>query len=77
MVRDVPQRSACDNTYTGLVVAHLTLNLPIGIWLMSVFVREIPIELEEAARVDGCTTPQMLLSASWSRWSRRGSRRPR
>ena len=50
-----------DNTYTGLVAAHLALNLPIGIWLMSVFVREIPIELEEAARVDGCTTPQMLL----------------
>jgi multiple sugar transport system permease protein len=50
-----------DNTYTGLVAAHLALNLPIGIWLMSVFVREIPVELEEAARVDGCTTPQMLL----------------
>jgi multiple sugar transport system permease protein len=49
-----------DNTYTGLVAAHLALNLPIGIWLMSVFVREIPVELEEAARVDGCTTPQML-----------------
>jgi multiple sugar transport system permease protein len=49
-----------DNTYTGLVAAHVALNLPIGIWLMSVFVREIPIELEEAARVDGCTTPQML-----------------
>ncbi len=49
-----------DNTYTGLVLSHLALNLPIGIWLMSVFVREIPLELEEAARVDGCTTPQML-----------------
>ena len=49
-----------DNTYTGLVLAHLALNLPIGIWLMSVFVREIPLELEEAARIDGCTTPQML-----------------
>ncbi len=49
-----------DNTYTGLVAAHLALNLPIGIWLLSVFVREIPVELEEAARVDGCTTPQML-----------------
>ena len=49
-----------DNTYTGLVLAHLALNLPVGIWLMSVFVREIPLELEEAARVDGCTTPQML-----------------
>jgi multiple sugar transport system permease protein len=49
-----------DNTYAGLVLAHLALNLPVGIWLMSVFVREIPLELEEAARVDGCTTPQML-----------------
>ncbi len=27
---------------------------------MSVFVRDIPLELEEAARLDGCTTPQML-----------------
>ena len=49
-----------DNTYTGLILSNLALNLPVGIWLMSVFVRDIPIELEEAARVDGCTTPQML-----------------
>ncbi|MFN0160085.1 MAG: carbohydrate ABC transporter permease [Burkholderiales bacterium] len=50
-----------DNTYTCLVLTNLALNLPLGIWLMSVFVRDIPVELEEAARVDGCTTPQMLL----------------
>ena len=49
-----------DNTYTALILAHVTLNLPIGIAVMSVFVRDIPIELEEAARLDGCTTPQML-----------------
>jgi multiple sugar transport system permease protein len=49
-----------DNTYTALVLAHLTLHLPIGIAVMSVFVRDIPLELEEAARLDGCTTPQML-----------------
>jgi multiple sugar transport system permease protein len=49
-----------DNTHAGLVLAHLVLNLPVGIWLMSVFVREIPVELEEAARIDGCTTPQVL-----------------
>ncbi len=51
-----------DNTYTCLVLTNLALNLPVGIWLMSVFVRDIPVELEEAARVDGCSTPQMLLS---------------
>ena len=50
-----------DNTYTCLILTHVALNLPIGIWLMSVFVREIPLELEEAAQMDGCTTPQMLL----------------
>ena len=49
-----------DNTYTALVLTHVALHLPIGIAVMSVFVRDIPLELEEAARLDGCTTPQML-----------------
>lgn len=49
-----------DDTYAALILAHVTLHLPIGIAVMSVFVRDIPIELEEAARLDGCTTPQML-----------------
>jgi multiple sugar transport system permease protein len=49
-----------DNTYTALVLANVTLNLPIGVAVMSVFVRDIPVELEQAARLDGCTTPQML-----------------
>jgi len=49
-----------DNTYTGLVLAHVTLNLPLALWLMSTFVREVPLELEEAARLDGCTTPRLL-----------------
>ncbi|MEO8485765.1 MAG: carbohydrate ABC transporter permease [Betaproteobacteria bacterium] len=49
-----------DDTYAALVLAHLTLHLPIGIAVMSVFVRDVPFELEEAARLDGCTTPQLL-----------------
>lgn len=49
-----------DNTYAALVLTNVALNLPIGIVVMSVFVRDIPLELEEAARLDGCTTPQML-----------------
>lgn len=49
-----------DNTYTALVLAHVTLHLPIGIAVMSVFIRDIPLELVEAARLDGCTTPQLL-----------------
>jgi multiple sugar transport system permease protein len=49
-----------DNTYAALVLTHVALNLPIGIAVMSVFVRDIPLEIEEAARLDGCNTPQML-----------------
>ena len=49
-----------DNTFAALILTHVALNLPIGIAVMTVFVRDIPLELEEAARIDGCTTPQML-----------------
>src|SRR6185369_6345055 len=48
------------NTYPAVVLAHATLNLPIGIWLMATFIREMPRELEEAARIDGCGTAGML-----------------
>jgi multiple sugar transport system permease protein len=49
-----------DNTYLGLILAHTTLNLPMAIWLMTVFVQDVPKELEEAAIVDGATTPELL-----------------
>jgi multiple sugar transport system permease protein len=48
------------NTYPAVVLAHATLNLPIGIWLMAAFIREVPRELEEAARMDGCGTAGVL-----------------
>lgn len=49
-----------ENTFTGLILAHATLNLPIAIWLMVVFIREVPKELEEAAVMDGASTPRVL-----------------
>lgn len=48
------------NTYPAVILAHATLNLPIGIWLMAAFIREVPHELEEAARIDGCSTLGLL-----------------
>jgi multiple sugar transport system permease protein len=48
------------NTYAAVILAHATLNLPIGIWLMATFVREVPRELEEAARIDGAGTLALL-----------------
>ena len=39
----------------GLIIAHCTLTLPLAIWLLWGFFKSMPFELEEAARVDGCT----------------------
>ncbi|WP_293862806.1 carbohydrate ABC transporter permease [uncultured Alsobacter sp.] len=46
------------DTLTGLVLTHVTLNLPMAIWLMLAFVREVPREMEEAAEIDGCSRIQ-------------------
>lgn len=42
------------DTFTGLIISHLVLTLPIIIWIMIGFFEDIPQELEEAARIDGC-----------------------
>ena len=42
-------------TYFALVAAHTTFNLPIVIWMMRSFFEDLPIELEEAAMVDGAS----------------------
>lgn len=39
----------------ALVIAHCTLTLPLGVWLLWGFFKAMPFELEEAAMVDGCT----------------------
>jgi multiple sugar transport system permease protein len=38
-----------------LVITYLTFSLPFSIWLMAAFFQTIPIELEDAARIDGCS----------------------
>jgi multiple sugar transport system permease protein len=43
------------NTHAALILAYSTFALPFVIWLMIGFFKEIPIELEEAGLVDGCT----------------------
>lgn len=41
------------DTYIGIILTHLTFGLPLAIWLLQSFIKEIPIEVEEAAMVDG------------------------
>jgi multiple sugar transport system permease protein len=43
------------DTITALIVANTYFNLPIAIFLLQGFFRDIPTDFEEAARVDGCT----------------------
>ena len=43
------------NSFLGLTLAYLTGLLPFTIWMTSSYFRDIPVELEEAARVDGGT----------------------
>lgn len=43
------------DTYQALIIVHLIFNLPYAVWMMHGFFREIPIEIEEAALVDGCS----------------------
>lgn len=37
-----------------LIIAYLSFSLPFAIWLMAAFFQSVPIELEDAARLDGC-----------------------
>lgn len=48
------------NTYQGLVAPYIALSLPLAIWILTTFFREVPAELEEAALADGCSRLQAL-----------------
>ena len=43
------------DTWAGLILPYMTFTLPLAIWSLSAFLRELPWELEQAARVDGAT----------------------
>jgi len=46
------------DTWIGLIIPYLTFALPLSIWTMSAFFRQIPWEMEHAAQVDGATSWQ-------------------
>lgn len=51
----IAERLHLVNTYLGLIIAYLTFALPPSIWLLRGFVSSVPVELEEAAMVDGAS----------------------
>ncbi len=44
------------DTIPGLILPYLSLTLPLSIWIMTAFFRQIPWEMEQAAQVDGATS---------------------
>jgi multiple sugar transport system permease protein len=46
------------DTYPGLIIPYLTFSLPLAIYVLTAFFREIPWDLEQAAQVDGATPYQ-------------------
>ncbi|MBU2935888.1 MULTISPECIES: carbohydrate ABC transporter permease [Pacificibacter] len=52
---DLARSVGLNNDYIALILAHMTLHLPMALWLLASFFREIPRELEDAAYVDGAS----------------------
>lgn len=48
------------NSYIGLILAYTSFTLPFGIWMIKGFVDSVPVEIEEAAMVDGCNRFQAM-----------------
>ena len=49
-----------DNQLTGLIFFYTALNLPFAIWLLYGFVKQVPVEMEEAAIMDGASSWQVF-----------------
>ncbi|MGI6725604.1 MAG: carbohydrate ABC transporter permease [Christensenellales bacterium] len=48
-------------TYHGLIIAFATFGIPYSIWMMKSYFDSIPTDLEEAAKVDGCTQLKAMI----------------
>ncbi len=52
------------DTYAGLIIAYLTFNLSFYVWVLRGFCRDVPVDLEEAAMVEGYPRWQVLLKVT-------------
>ena len=49
------------NTYTALIVTNAAFALAFSLWMLTGYFQAVPREVEEAARIDGCTTAEVIL----------------
>jgi len=43
------------DTKAGIILPYIAFNLPYAVWMMTIFFRQLPDEIDEAAMLDGCT----------------------
>jgi raffinose/stachyose/melibiose transport system permease protein len=48
------------DTYHGVILAYIGFGAPLSIFMFHGFIKSIPIDIEEAAIIDGCTKPQVF-----------------
>ncbi len=53
------------DTHVGLILLYTVFAMPFTVWMMFTYFRQMPVELEEAALVDGCTRVQALRKVAW------------
>ncbi len=58
---DIERQVGLFDTWPGLILPYITFSLPLAIYILSAFFREVPWELEKAARMDGATPIQAFL----------------
>ncbi|CCQ74465.1 carbohydrate ABC transporter permease [Magnetospira sp. QH-2] len=49
-----------DGTTAGIILVYVAMNLPFVIWILQSFIVQVPIQLEEAARIDGANALQVF-----------------
>jgi multiple sugar transport system permease protein len=55
---NIERRIGLFDTWPGLIIPYITFALPLAIYTLSAFFREIPWDLEKAAKIDGATSAQ-------------------
>ena len=50
------------NSYLGLVMLYTVVYIPFAVWLLVGFLRDFPVEIEEAALIDGCSRLRALIT---------------
>jgi ABC-type glycerol-3-phosphate transport system permease component len=48
------------NTYWGLILVYMIITLPLSVWMLTSYFKNIPVELEEAAIIDGASRLECL-----------------